>query len=86
MMIFYVLLELRIEKKGEEVVMDKIMVRVINDIGSSVFELVAFEELSVDDVGVVGNKTLAPEVGGVVLVSGLDSGKGSLDEVSSGSG
>ena len=39
-----------------------------------------------DDEGVVGNETLAPEVGTVVFVSGLDSGEGSLDEVASGSG
>jgi hypothetical protein len=40
----------------------------------------------VDDEGVVLDDALAPPVGGVVFVSGLDGGEGSLDEVTSGSG
>ena len=47
--------------------------------------LFVFQELSVDDEGVVRDGALAPEVRGVVFVGSLDGRESSLDEVASSS-
>lgn len=58
----------------------------INDMEESVLVLLVLEVDPVDNEGVIGDDGSSPEVGGVVLVGGLDGSKRSLDEVSSGSG
>lgn len=66
--------------------MDKSRIDGINDTRSSVFKLVALQEISVNNEGMFGDNASSPEVRRVVFVSSLNGSKGSLDKVSSSSG